>query len=226
MPRNPIRFQPGRSLSALIERYGTEAKCEAALEQARWPSGFVCPHCGGREPSRFTAEGRRYWPCSGCRTPTTGSSGTRFHASKLPLTQWLQAIHLLTRNKNHLSALSLKRHLGVAYATAWRVKHQRLEALRQRESGRRLQGVVFADEAVLGGMHSGKPGRGSENKAPFVAAVELNDHGPPQHVRFDAIEDYKGETLAAWAKSARHPAAHWVTDGLAGFAAAGAEVAA
>ena len=32
--------------------------------------------------------------------------------------------------------------------------------------------------------------------------------------------------MAAWAKSALHPAAHPVTDGLASFAAAGAEVAA
>ena len=47
MPQNQIRLQPGMSLSELIERYGTEAQCEQALEQFRWPDRFVCPACGG-----------------------------------------------------------------------------------------------------------------------------------------------------------------------------------
>ena len=39
MPQNKIRFQPGMPLSELIERFGTEAQCEAALERARWLGG-------------------------------------------------------------------------------------------------------------------------------------------------------------------------------------------
>jgi len=226
MPQNKIQFQHGMSLSEFIQCYGTQALCETALEHARWPDGFVCPECGERAHSRFLADGRRYWQCSRCRTQSTVCSGTLFHASKLPLTKWFQAIYLVTQNKNNLSALSLKRHLGVAYATAWRVKHKLLEAMRQRESRRLLQGVVFADDAVLGGEHAGKPGRGSENKAPFIAAVELDDDGHPGRVRFDAIADYTGETFGAWAKSALHPDVHLVTDGLASFNAAGAQVAA
>ena len=224
MPQNKIQFQPGMCLSEFVERYGTEAPCEKALEQSRWPDGFVCPECGGREHSRFVADGRHYWQCSKCRTQSTICSGTLFHASKLPLTKWFQAFYLVTQNKNNISALSLKRHLGVSYTTAWRAKHKLLEAMRRRESRRLLQGVVFADDAVLGGEHAGKPGRGSENKWPFMAAVELDDNGCPGHVRFDPIADYKGATFSAWAKSALHPKAHLVTDGCASFNAAGAEV--
>jgi transposase-like protein len=226
MPQNPIQFQNGMSLNELSERYGTEAQCEQALERARWPGGFVCPACGGREHSRFVADGRRYWQCSTCRSQSTVCSGTLFHASKLSLTSWFQAIYLVTQNKNNISALSLKRHLGVAYATAWRLKHKLLEAMRQRESRRLLQGVVFADDAVLGGAQAGKPGRGSENKQPFMAAVELTEEGHPLHVRFDAIADYTGATFAAWAQSALHPTVHLVSDGCASFNAAGAQVAA
>ena len=226
MPQNPIQFQHGMSLNEFIEHYGTEALCEQALEQSRWPDGFVCAECGEREHSRFRADGRQYWQCSTCRTQSTVCSGTLFHASKLPLTKWFQAMYLITQNKNNISALSLKRHLGVAYTTAWRVKHKLLEAMRQRESRRLLTGLVFADDAVLGGVHAGKPGRGSQNKAPFMAAVELDDDGHPRQVRFDPIADYKGTTFADWAKSALHPSAHLVTDGCASFNAAGAEVAA
>lgn len=225
MPQNSIQFQPGMSLSEFIDTYGTEANCEAALERARWPGGFVCPECGEREHSCFHVENRRYWQCSHCRGQWTVRSGTLFHASKLPLTKWFQAIYLVTQNKNNTSALALKRYLGVAYCTAWRVKHKLLEAMARRESARLLRGVVMADDAVLGGVHKGKPGRGSENKAPFVAAVELSEEGHPQHVRFDAIDDLTGTTMAAWAVSALHPSVHLVTDGLASFASAGAAVA-
>ncbi|MFZ1640565.1 MAG: transposase, partial [Candidatus Contendobacter sp.] len=46
MPMNRIQFQPGLSLPAFLEQFGTETQCEAALERARWPDGFRCPRCG------------------------------------------------------------------------------------------------------------------------------------------------------------------------------------
>ncbi len=58
MAQNPIQFQHGMSLNEFIATFGTEAQCEAALEQARWPHGFICPECGAREHSRFLADGR------------------------------------------------------------------------------------------------------------------------------------------------------------------------
>lgn len=225
MPQNPIQFQHGLSLSEFIARYGTEEQCEDALVRARWPQGFRCPECGGREHSRFVADGRRYWQCAQCRTQLTVRSGTLFHASKLPLSKWFQAIYLVTQNKNNISALSLKRHLGVAYSSAWRLKHKLLEAMCQRESRRVLQGVVLADDAVLGGVQKRQPKGAASNKAAFVAAVEFDEQGHPQHVRFDAIDNRRGESLADWARSALHPEVHLVTDGLASFAAAGNVVA-
>jgi hypothetical protein len=46
-------------------------------------------------------------------------SGTIFESTKLPLTSWFLAMHLLTQAKNNVSALELGRHLGVSYKTAW-----------------------------------------------------------------------------------------------------------
>ena len=40
MAANRIQFQPGMSFPQFMELYGTEEKCAAALEQARWPEGF------------------------------------------------------------------------------------------------------------------------------------------------------------------------------------------
>jgi hypothetical protein len=44
--------------------------------------------------------------------------GTIFEATQLPLTVWFLAMHLLAQSKNNVSALELKRHLGVSYPTA------------------------------------------------------------------------------------------------------------
>ena len=164
-----------------------------------------------------------------CALPSAGDGALRDPVSCLqaaPDQVVFQAIYLVTQNKNNISALSLKRHLGVCYRTAWRVKHKLLEAMAERESRRLLHGVVFADDAYLGGVQAGKPGWGSANKVPFMTAVELNDRGHPQHVRFDLLADLKGSTLAHWARTALHEGVHLVSDGLASFAAAGAVVAA
>ena len=56
MPQNRIQFQPGMSLSEFMERFGTEEKCEAALEQARWPTGFACPECGEHEHCKHSVD--------------------------------------------------------------------------------------------------------------------------------------------------------------------------
>ena len=53
MPMNRVQFQKGMSLGEFTRRYGTEEDCERELEAQRWPEGFVCPSCGGREHSKF-----------------------------------------------------------------------------------------------------------------------------------------------------------------------------
>ena len=102
-----------------------------------------------------------------------------FEATKLPLSRWFLAMHLLTRSKNNVAALELMRHLGVCYKTVWLMKHKLMEVMRVREDTRQLDGRVEIDDADLGGERSGgKSGRGSENKVPFVAAVALTAKAP------------------------------------------------
>jgi hypothetical protein len=43
MPQNRIQYQEGFSLSEFFQKFGTEEKCVAALEHARWPGGFRSP---------------------------------------------------------------------------------------------------------------------------------------------------------------------------------------
>ncbi len=181
MPMNRVQFQKGLSMPEFLARYGTEEQCEQALIAARWPSGFVCPACGVTESrTTFRRQGRLYWQYAGCQHQCSVTSGTVFGSTKLPLTRWFLAMQFLSQSKNNVAALELKRQIGVCYRTAWLIKHKLLEAMRLVEVDRQLTGRVEIDDAYLGGQRTGgKSGRGSENKVPFVAAVQTTEDGHP-----------------------------------------------
>ena len=214
MTMNRVQFQPGLSMSKFLDRYGSEDKCEAALVAARWPQGFACPDCGSGAHSTFLREARRYWQCGACRHQCSVISGTIFEATKLPLTRWFVAMHLLTQSKNNVSALELKRHLGVCYKSAWLMKHKLMEVMRQREDSRVLDGRVEIDDAYLGGERTGgKRGRGSKNKVPFIAAVQTPPEGHPLYACF-AKQPFTSEAVAIWAAKSLATSALVVSDGL------------
>lgn len=214
MTMNRVQFQPGLSMAEFLDRYGSEDKCEAALAASRWPEGFRCPACGAASHGTFTRAGRRYWQCSACRHQCSAISGTIFEATKLPLTRWFLAMHLLTQSKNNVSALELKRHLGVCYKSAWLMKHKLMEVMRLREEERVLDGRVELDDAYLGGeLSGGKSGRGSENKVPFIAAVQTSTEGQPLYACL-AKQPFTAEAVAIWAAKSLATSAHVITDGL------------
>lgn len=225
MAMNKVQFQPGLSMAEFFDRYGSEAKCHAALAAWRWPSGFRCPECGDERHTRFVREGRTYWQCHRCRSQTTVIAGTIFQATKLPLTRWFLAMHLLTQAKNNVSALELKRHLGVCYKTAWLVKHKLLEVMALREERRVLDGRVELDDAYLGGEQPGTPGRGSANKVSFIAAIQTTDDGRPLFASFKRLPFTKA-AIDAWANRSLAASARVLSDGLKCFDALKGNVAA
>lgn len=219
MAMNRVQFQPGLSMAEFMGRYGSEENCEAALIASRWPKGFVCPSCDGGHSSSFRREGRLYFQCTGCRYQCSVTSGTIFEATKLPLSRWFLAMHLLTQSKNNVAALELMRHLGVCYKTAWLMKHKLMEVMREREDTRQLEGRVEIDDAYLGGERTGgKVGRGSENKVPFVAAVQTTTDGQPQFVCLRQ-QPFTNEAVAVFAAHSIAPSATVVSDGLRCFGA-------
>jgi transposase-like protein len=218
MAMNQVQFQRGLSMAEFMGRYATEEQCEAALIAARWPSGFVCPACDGPSRTSFRREGRQYWQCAACQHQCSVTSDTIFAATKLPLTRWFLAMHLLTQAKNNVSALELKRHLGVCYRTAWLVKHKLLEVMRLREQDRQLSGRVEIDDAYLGGQRSGgKVGRGSENKVPFIAAVQTTECGQP-HLACFSQRPFTTEAVAEFMATSLGLPLTVVSDGLGCFA--------
>lgn len=220
MPMNRVQFQPGLSMFEFLQRYGTEDQCEAAVFMARWPQGFVCRRCRGTAAYAFRRGRQPYRQCGACGYQCSLIAGTIFEATKLPLTVWFMAMQLLSQAKNNVAALELRRQLGVSYPTAWLMKHKLMEAMRLREADRHLHGRVEIDDAYLGGERTGgKAGRGSENKVPFVMAVQTVGHGKPHQV-CTAQLPFRRQAIAEFC--ARHLLRPLtvVSDGLACFTAA------
>lgn len=217
MAMNKVQFQKGLSLDGFLKKYGSEAQCEEALVAARWPQGYQCPRCTCKRVA-MTHNGRRLWECLGCGYQCSAIAGTVMEATKLPLRKWFLSMYLMTQSKNAIASLELKRQLGVTYKTAWMMKHKLLEVMVQREALRTLKGRVEIDDAYLGGERTGgRRGRGSENKVPFVAAVETNKKGHPTCIRLDRVASFKEKDIQAWAKAALATSAMVISDGLWGF---------
>ena len=58
-------------------------------------------------------------------------------------------------------------------------------------------------DAYQGGEQNGdKPGRGSDNNVPIVAAVSLDEAGHRIHLKVDKVENYSFAPIAYWAQDA------------------------
>jgi transposase-like protein len=213
MAKNKIQFQKGYGISDLFREYGTEAQCEEALFKLRCSNGFVCPQCGSE--SHCTLKTRKLYQCHSCPHQTSLTAGTIFEKTKLALTTWFLGIHLITQSKTGISALELKRQLGVSYNTAWLFKQKVMQVMKERDDGQSLSGIIQLDDVYWGGEHhGGKRGRGASGKKPFVAAVEVNEEGHPVRMYMSVIQGFRKAEISQWANKHLAPDSIVVSDGL------------
>lgn len=218
MPKNKVQFQRGMSLVEFMAQYGSLEQCEAALFAWRWPRGFVCPECG--HTGHCVLAGRKLFQCYACSRQTSVTAGTLFAGSKLPLNTWFLAMHLITQAKNGIASLALSRQLGISQNSAWLMKQKLMQAMLEREAGRRLSGLIQIDDAYWGGRRRGyKRGRGTRGKAPFVAAVETDAVGHPCRMSLNRVKGFRSRELARWSQARLAVGSHIYSDGLACFGA-------
>jgi len=199
-----------------MEQYGTEEKCRSALFKLRWPQGFACPCCGFGKCCSLS-RGKRY-QCSGCHHQSSLTAGTIFHQTHLPLTKWFLAIHLMTQSKNGISQLELGRQVGVSPNTAALLYHKIAQTMLERDLGKPLSGNVEADDAYWGGVLAGTRGRGSQNKTPFIAAVEKRD-GKPHKIKLSVVSRFSKKAVKRWGEKHLAAGTCVMTDGLSCFKA-------
>lgn len=179
-----------------LPRFTNDDAAREHLEALRWPSGPVCPHCGGTERNvRLQGESTRpgLLFCGDCRSQFTVTVGTVFERSKVPLHKWVLATHLLCSSKKGMSAHQLHRTLGVTYKTAWFMSHRIREAMGETPEAQGPLGggeaPVEVDETYWGNKQPkgtfGKRGAGGHHQMKVVSLIERG--GKVRSFQFETI---------------------------------------
>ena len=186
------------------------------LAASRWPDGYRCPRC--HHSGALELPGRLLWRCLACGYDTSVTAGTVLHRTRTPLTQGFWAAYLVTTHTPGVSALQLRRQLGIArYETAWVMLHKLRRAM-VRPERELLHTEVEVDEAYVGGPEVGlRGGRALENKALVVAAVEIRGKGSGR-VRLQVAPDASGPSLTGFVKANVAPGTVVRTEGWQGYA--------
>src|SRR5436305_13787848 len=206
-----------RSLIEFQQRWGDEAACARYLAAARWPSGFVCPGCGGGKAWRLETKAWTY-ECASCGRQTSVTAGTIMHHSKLPLTTWFWAAYLMATHSNGISALQLQLPRGSCSCSAWLLcgKLRRSMVAPGRSA---LAGLVEIDETEIPCRRKNDPvtgggGRSHQGKMLIVGAVEVQDGGAgPGRIRLNKVSDYSADSLHPFIAGNLAPGATAKTDG-------------
>lgn len=174
-----------------------EDAAREALEAVRWPNGPICPHCGNADPETMPkVEGKKHSHrpglryCNACKGQFTVTVGTVFERSKIPLSKWWLAMHLMGSSKKGISAHQLWRMLGFgSYRTAWFMAHRIREAMKDINAGP-IGGegkIIEADETYYGSKDTvtkrTKRGKSAHSsKRSVVALVERGGEVRSFHV--------------------------------------------
>jgi len=173
-----------KSLADLRKEFSTDFKCRTYLKKMRWVNGVTCPHCGN-QPVLYMKNVKR-WLCSECKAQFSLTSQTIFHGSKTPLPKWFEAIWLVCHSPKGISAMQLKREIGVTYKCAWRIGKQVRKAMRNNNFDDKLCGIVEVDETEV--KSSG--GGGGSTKSIVFGMVERDGF-----LRMSIIQNFKTMTI-------------------------------
>lgn len=167
--------------------------------------------------------------CRACRYQSTITAGTVFEKTRTPLRTWLAAAWYMTNQKNGVSALGLKRVLGLgSYQTTWAIMH-RLRRAMVRTDRERLHGIVEVDETFLGGpqrspqsrTRRGRVNTGQQQyeilddklKAVVMVGVELHQPKGFGRIRLRKVVDRTKKSLLSFIGDEIEPGSTVHTDG-------------
>jgi transposase-like protein len=213
------------NLLSVAKNFSSEDQALDYLVKYRWPDGVRCLACGHGKVYRIDTHGKtkkpcRVYECAECRLHFSATTGTLFHDSHLPLQKWFMAMALICEAKKGISALQVKRHLGVAYKTAWYLCHRirkAMEELNAAPLGGQGQ-IVEIDETWLGGRANAGHRRktSKEKRDRKIKLLGLVERGGRVHLQ--RIENAKIETLRpVIAANLSSEASKVVTDGAAAY---------
>jgi hypothetical protein len=100
------------------------------------------------------------------------------------------------------------------------MKQKIMQVMKERGDSKPLSSIIQLDDVYWGSkQRSGKRGRGSENKIPFVAAVALHGNGHPISMYMNVVKGFQSAEITRWAKLHLELGTLVYSDGLACFSA-------
>ena len=203
-------FEFPKNLLEFDKMFSSDEKCLLFLEQVRWRAGFICQSCGADKYWQLGPGLRR---CCSCRFKNYVRAGSIFDSSRLSLRTWFHAIWFVTTQKTGVSALNLQKNIGLgSYRSAWLLLHKIRNAMIHPDRSL-LQGDVEIDEVFIGGVRSGKRGRGAEGKELIVIAAECSGTKRVGRARAQRIPNASADVLEAFVLSAVAEGSTIHTDG-------------
>jgi len=143
--------------------------CLEWIKNYLYPDGIYCPECEKVTKHHHVTD-RQCYACDYCGHQIHPLAGTIFRKSATPLRVWFQVMYRMASTRCGISAKQIQRETGVTYKTAWRMFKQIRTLLG--EDTKPLNGEVEVDETYVGGVRSGKRGRGAEGKSKVLGAVQ------------------------------------------------------
>jgi len=149
---NGFRYVPLKG-AHFFKEIDSEEKARQWAWKARFGGReFECPQCRGNEYYQHKAPAEvRTCKNRNCLKQVRLRAGTVFQDSKIPMLTWIRAIYFVMQSKRGISALELKRLLGMSsYGTTWSILHKIRQALRQRDAQYKLSNIIELDSAFFG----------------------------------------------------------------------------
>ena len=99
--------------NSAIDIYKNEEIATEAFKEFRLRNGIVCKKCGGTH--HYWLSPKRQFQCKQCRFRTTLQSGTILEGSKLPVSYFFIAVHLLLKRGSSFTIEEFQEQTGHKY---------------------------------------------------------------------------------------------------------------